>query len=78
MRPDAETGGTEELAATGAVGPNSLRISSLTKSEESSPQLGQMNFMGFWSISGVASKAYLAPQEHCNFMTRDRLGFGIQ
>ncbi len=40
----------------------------LTKSDESRPQLGQTNFTGFCSISGVASKAYFAPQEHWIFM----------
>ena len=58
-------------------------MSWLTNSDASKPQLGQMNFTGCASISGVASNAYFAPQEHCNFMMRYffvtvLLGFGIQ
>jgi hypothetical protein len=45
-------------------------MSWLTKSEESKPQLGQMNLTGFFSISGLASKEYFAPQGHCGFMVR--------
>src|SRR5262249_14371910 len=55
--------------------PNCCRTSSLTKAEASRPQAGQTNFTGFCSISGVASKTYFAPQEHCSFMVRQGLGF---
>jgi len=65
-----------DAPGSGGVGvPNSRRMRSLTKSDESNPQLGQMNFTGCVSISGVASKAYFAPQEHCSFMLRQGLGF---
>jgi len=64
----AATGTGAEGTAAGAWLPNSCRTSWFTNSEASSPQLGQMNFTGCVSISGVASKAYLAPQEHWSFM----------
>jgi len=60
--------------STGAGAPNSRRTSSFTNSDESSPQVGQMNFTGFCAISGVRSKAYFAPQGHCSFMGQG-LGF---
>jgi len=68
-RATGAAGGGAALA--GADAPNSRRMRSLTKSEESNPQLGQMNFTGVLTISGVTSKPYLAPQEHCSFMTRE-------
>lgn len=53
---------------------SSLRMSWLTKSEESSPHCGQTNLIGC-AISGVTSSAYFAPQEHWIFMASR---FGIQ
>jgi len=62
-------GGVTGSVIGGSVwAPNSWRMSSLTKSDASSPQLGQMNFTGCCNISGLASKAYFAPQEHCSFI----------
>ena len=71
--PEAGGGGG---SGEGGVWPaNSCRINWLTKSDESSPQLGQTNFTGWFNISGVASNAYFAPQEHCSFMMGYGLGF---
>ena len=47
---------------------NSCRTRLLTKSEASSPQAGRQTAAGFCAISGVTSKAYLAPQEHWIFI----------
>jgi hypothetical protein len=43
-------------------------MSSFTWSEESTPQLGQMNRTGLAALAGVTSNEYLAPQEHWIFM----------
>src|SRR5690242_2299536 len=65
FRRDAPTGGGGGGGGGDAVGPlYSWRINSLTKAEESSPQLGQTNFTGFCSMSGEMSNAYFAPQGH--------------
>src|SRR6266571_470508 len=48
--------------------PNSCRISPSTNSDASAPQAGQTNLTGLVRISGVISKACLAPHEHCTFM----------
>src|SRR5262249_29395903 len=66
-------GGTETVVGTGTGGgagagtltgdafPNSCRINSLTGSDISCPQFWHTRRTGFRPISGVTSKAYLAP-----------------
>src|SRR6266853_32632 len=48
--------------------PNSCRISPSTNSHAYAPQAGQTNLTGLVRISGVISKACLAPHEHCTFI----------
>jgi len=62
-------------AAAGATSANCCRINPFTYSEESRPQAGQTKRIGFWTISWVTSKAYLAPHEHWIFTTRQSFGF---
>ena len=64
-------------AATAGSGgmPNSCRMRSLTRSDESRPHRGQTNLTGSSAISGVVSNSYFAPQAHWIFMAS---GLGIQ
>ena len=62
-----ETGGAG-VGETGTDLDNSWRIRLLTASEASSPQVWHTNLIGRSAISGVTSKAYLAPQEHWIFI----------
>ena len=55
-------------AGGGAETPNSMRMSWLTCSEMSSPQVWQLSRTGDRAISGVTSKEYLVPQLHWIFM----------
>lgn len=60
-------------AAAGAV-PNCCRTISLMRADKSKPQVGHANAYGLRSISGVASRAYFAPQSQMTFMTDQGLG----
>src|SRR5258705_10752879 len=72
---DAEPSSTRMgvFAAMGAAAvvdwASSKRIRLLTVSEMSTEQEGQMNCTGFSAMSGVISKAYLAPHEHWIFIS---------
>ncbi len=58
------------MNATGAGAPNCCWMRWLTDAELSAPQLWQTRRTGDFTISGVTSKAYLAPQAHWIFMDR--------
>jgi hypothetical protein len=52
----------------GAPSPRCCRTSCVTKAEASMPHAEQTKCIGCAAISGVTSKVYFAPQEHCSFM----------
>lgn len=58
----AACGAGVACAGTEEVCPSSLRMSSLTKADESSPHFWQTKVSG--GIPGVTSMAYFAPHEH--------------
>ena len=59
----------------GATLPSSCRASSSKRAERSTLQLGHAKRGGLRNISGVASRAYFAPQSHWTFIRLQGLGF---